>query len=392
MDGLFPARAFTSFGPHTLAPSIQMPPLVRLTARRASALRAKVREHCPRRPGVYGMLNPRHELVYVGKAKSLRSRLLSYFRPRSRDPKAGRILQHVETLVWEYAPSEFAALLRELELIRRWQPRFNVQGQPGRRRPTYVCVGRRPAPYVFLARQPPSGVMAAFGPVPAGWRAREAVRRLNDWYRLRDCPQGQEMVFAEQGELFPIIRAAGCLRFEIGTCSGPCLAATTRSAYAEQIRAVLDFLEGTDRAPMESLDQQMAAASAALEFERAAALLERRELLSWLAERLAHVRRAREAQSFIYPVAGHQGDDRWYVIRQGSAVACLPAPRTATERQAALRVARKALEPGHSHPRALPADQIDSVFLVASWFRRYPEERERVLAPDGLSPCARATG
>src|SRR5262249_38389065 len=155
-----------------------------------------------------GMVDANDELIYVGKAKCLRARLLSYFRRGSRDAKAGRIVEQARRIAWEVLPSEFAALLRELELIRRWQPRCNVQGRPGRRRYVYVCLGRRPAPYLFLAAHPPGTAMAAFGPVPAGRRAREAVRRLNDWFRLRDCPQAQEMVFAEEVELFPIARPA----------------------------------------------------------------------------------------------------------------------------------------------------------------------------------------
>jgi excinuclease ABC subunit C len=126
-------------------------------------------------------------LVYVGKAKHLRGRLFSYFRPRSRDPKAGRIVRIARTIVWEYQPSEFAALLRELELIQRWQPRLNIHGQPLRRLRTYICLGRKPAPYAFLARRPPAGALASFGPVPAGRKAREAVRWINDWFGLRDC-------------------------------------------------------------------------------------------------------------------------------------------------------------------------------------------------------------
>src|SRR5262249_53699103 len=162
------------------------------------------------------MVDARGELIYVGKAKCLRSRLLSYFRPHSRDPKAGKIVAQTRQLAWEPAASEFAALLRELELIRRWQPRWNVAGQPKRLRRGSVCVGRRPAPYVFLARQPPATAQSCSGPVPLGETAREAVRRLNDLYRLRDCPQAQTMSFRDQGELFPEERSAGCLRYEIG--------------------------------------------------------------------------------------------------------------------------------------------------------------------------------
>src|SRR5262249_40548690 len=142
---------------------------------KAGRLRSQVRLLAPRKPGVYGMLDAHQELLYVGKAKNLRARLLSYFRPRSRAPKAGKIVAQTTCLLWEGGPDEFASLLRELELIRRWRPRFNVQGQPLRRRLTFVCVGRQPAPYVFLTPNPPRTATAAFGPVPAGHRAAEAA-------------------------------------------------------------------------------------------------------------------------------------------------------------------------------------------------------------------------
>src|SRR5437588_1312218 len=215
MSQRFCPEGFLRFGPNPLHLSKESPELVRVSGKRSQTLRKLIRKECPRRPGVYGMLSDRDELIYVGKAKCLRSRLLSYFRAKSRDPKAGHILRHTRAIVWEQASSEFAALLRELELIRRWRPRFNVQGQPGRRRPTYVCVGRKPAPYLFLARFPPKEISACFGPIPSSWRAREAVRRLNDLFQLRDWPQSQSLSFSEQSELVPVARAAGCLRYEI---------------------------------------------------------------------------------------------------------------------------------------------------------------------------------
>ena len=175
MNGLFSRLAFTGFGPLAFSP-LAAPALTVVNARRPARLRDKVRTGGPRRPGVYGMVDAAGELIYVGKAKCLRSRLLSYFRPNSRDPKAGRTLEHTLTIVWEPAPSEFAALLRELELIRRWQPRCNVHGQPRRYRRTYLCVGRPPAPYVFLAARPPATAKFAFGPVPGGETARTAAR------------------------------------------------------------------------------------------------------------------------------------------------------------------------------------------------------------------------
>src|SRR6266851_3368549 len=117
MESLFPFRGLWSFGPNHLDLAEDTPILVRICATRRLGLRTQVRQQCPRRPGVYGMVSRKGEVIYVGKAKCLRARLLSYFRTKSRDPKAGRILAHTKYLVWEYAPSEFAALLRELELI-----------------------------------------------------------------------------------------------------------------------------------------------------------------------------------------------------------------------------------------------------------------------------------
>src|SRR5437879_6200850 len=128
---LFPAEPFEGFGPSRFRPAEEAVVGQRLTGKRASRLGRGVREHAPKQPGVYGMLDDRGRVVYIGKAKNLRSRLLSYFRVNSRDPKAGRIIQHTRVLVWEQASDEFAALLRELELIQRFRPRFNVLGQPG---------------------------------------------------------------------------------------------------------------------------------------------------------------------------------------------------------------------------------------------------------------------
>jgi excinuclease ABC subunit C len=379
--GLFAREAFTGFGPPSLSLDGAVPSLHVLESRRASRLRHKVRIECPRRPGVYGMVDAAGELIYVGKAKCLRSRLLSYFRHRSRDPKAGHILRETRALAWEPGVSEFGALLRELELIRRWQPRFNVQGQPKRRRRVYVCVGRRPAPHAFLARRPPSTASAAFGPVPAGWTAREAVRRLNDWYRLRDCPQAQEMVFADQGELFPVLRAAGCIRHEIGNCLGPCAAACSRADYRMNVQAALAFLEGRDESPLEMLEREMAEASAALAFERAAALRDKREALHWLTEHLRRVRNACQ-HSFVYPVQSHDGGELWYFVRRGIVCSVLPAPGDEAGRRRTADVLEAVYQRGGKVPGPPGPGEIDGVLLVAAWFRKHAAERQRLLTPE----------
>jgi excinuclease ABC subunit C len=324
------------------------------------------------------MVDARGELIYVGKAKCLRARLLSYFRPNSRDARAGRIVGEARRLAWEPAASEFAALLRELELIRRWRPRCNVAGQPRRLRRGYVCVGRRPAPYVYLTARPAATAAACFGPVPLGATAREAARRLNDLYRLRDCPQAQQMAFADQRRLFPEERAAGCLRHEIGACLGPCAALCTRGEYEEQTRAALRFLEGADEGPLAALERAMAEASAALAFERAAALRDRLRALQWLSRCLERLRQA-VRHSFVYPVGGTDGSEMWYLIHRGRALAATPAPRGPQERQAARAALAAVYQRPTVPPGPLGVEEVDGVLLVDGWLRRRPEERARAL-------------
>jgi excinuclease ABC subunit C len=335
VSGLFPDRRFAGFGPTRFDAAAAPPALHFVLARGSAALRQRLRHKCPRRPGVYGMVDGRGTLIYVGKAKCLRTRLLTYFRTRTRDPKAGRIIDHSRAIVWEHCPSEFAALLRELELIRRWKPAYNVQGLPGRRQATYICLGRKPATYLFATRQPPADAIAVYGPIFGGVRVGEAVRRLNDLFRLRDCDQSQKMHFKDQGELFPVLRPAGCLRFEIGTCSGPCAGTVSRSTYGRQTRAARAFLDGTDDSAFEDLERQMAAAAAAQAYERAAALRDKLDVLRWLSERLAWLQRARREHTFVYPLASDDGRTLWYLVHRGRVRGAVLAPRDNATRHAA---------------------------------------------------------
>jgi len=136
-----PVERFSGFGPSRLAFGRE-PAMAEVDlAADDSGSRKLIRQHCPEGPGVYGMIDPEGRLIYVGKSKSLRARLVSYFTGGSEDCKARRIVACSQRIVWEPAPHEFTALLRELELIRRFCPRFNVRGRPGRGRRAYVGLG-----------------------------------------------------------------------------------------------------------------------------------------------------------------------------------------------------------------------------------------------------------
>ncbi len=381
-DGLFDAEPFAGFGPSRFRPPGEAPVGHRVRGRSQAKLERGMRAHAPKLPGVYGMLDARGRLIYVGKAKSLRARLLSYFRTNSRDPKAGRILDHTKALLWEAANDEFAALLRELELIRRFRPRFNVVGQPGERRYVYLCLGKSPAAYAYLTRDPTGKEVARYGPLVGRGLADDAVRRLNDWFKLRDCPSTVPLTFADQPELFPDDgRSTKCLRYDIGNCLGPCAGLCTRRDYAANVRAAKAFLDGRDRSLLKELTRRMTAAAAELKFEQAMALRDRLAALTWLDDRLRFLRTARQGGSFVYPLTGPAGGTVWYLIHRGEVQAALREPRC----PATLAAAAEAIERTFAGSDAAPAvtdRTVDSVLLVSGWFRRYAAEKAKLMTKD----------
>jgi len=368
---LFPSTAFAGFGPSRFRPADEAILGRRIKGKR---LLAGVRDHAPRLPGVYGWFDARGKLVYIGKAKNLRARLLSYFRENSRDPKAGKIVERARMLAWEQTGDEFAALLRELELIQRLRPRYNVLGLPGFSRHHYICVGRPPAPFAFATKNPTGKEAGCYGPLTRWPRSEDAVRRLNDWFKLRDCSNSVPMAFSDQAELFPLERAPKCLRFELNTCSGPCVGSCSRAEYGERVRKMKAFLDGRDRSLLRTLEAMMEAASAQFEFEKAAALRDRLNALQWLDDRLTLLRRARTMSAFIYPLAGDDGVDRWYLIHRGQ-VRSVIRPPDSEEGRSTIRATFA--EP---FPDALVGEgAVDSVLLVAAWFRKNAAEKGKLL-------------
>lgn len=379
MRRLFDEGTFHDFGSSRLRPTEWKPVTCRYRGR-TSALRQNVIGEAPKIPGVYGMLDRDGRLIYVGKAKSLRCRLMSYFRPNSRHPKAGRIIEQTRTLIWETAHSEFAALLRELELIRRFLPRFNSQGKPGRARYMYLCLGRGPAPYAYLARRVSGKPIACYGPLTSRAEARDAVRRLNDHFGLRDCAQSQRMNFADQQELFPILRTPGCLRYELGTCLGPCVGGCSTQKYQRQLDKVRAFLEGRDGSALEELEQEMSKAAEALQYERAGALRDKILGLSWLTDRLTWLRQARDEHSFVYRSRGSDARPMWYMIHRGQVREVIREPRTEKQKARVPGLLSDAFRESTEDGPTVPIGEVDSVLLVAAWFRRHPAEREHLMS------------
>ncbi len=226
---------------------------------RVLTMHATVKAELKERPGVYHMISPEGEIIYVGKSKKLRTRLMGYFRAEYPAEKGARILREAAEVKWEYLPSEFEALLEELRLIKRWRPRFNVMMKRDARHHAFIKMSRGSAPKLAVARSAgtdDTGVY--FGPFHGAHQLEDALRELNDVLGLRDCRNDMPMHFSDQVE-FPEVppRTPGCIRFEIGKCLGPCVAATTVAEYRDRFGLARKFLEGTYEAPLASLRAAM---------------------------------------------------------------------------------------------------------------------------------------
>jgi excinuclease ABC subunit C len=349
---------------------------------RIDTMLAQVKDGARDVPGVYRMTSPDGEVIYVGKSKALRTRLLSYFRAQYPRDKGARILREAAALDWEPLPSEFAALLRELRLIKQLRPRYNVAMKRDARHHAFVRVSRGPAPRFHVVRAAGTDETGTYyGPFRGATQLEEALRELNDVLGLRDCRLDQPMFFADQPDLLPLpSRTPGCIRHEIGKCLGPCVAAVREDEYLGRFRAAREFLEGAHESPLAPLRAQMEASSDALDFERAAVMRDRIRRLESLREQFARLRFALESLSFVYTVPGVNGDDRAYLVRRGRVRGEFAAPRSVAERRALDARVREILGPVDRTPRTVPGHEVDEVLLVASWFRARPAELERTTA------------
>ncbi len=374
---------FRGFGPSTFWPFRRHPQTLDVSPDYAD-VRRSMRDECPRRPGVYGMIDARQQLIYVGMSTVLPKRLVTYFQSGSDERKEYRIAAHTKRLAWEVIGHGLAAELRELELIRRHQPRFNVRGRRARRALGYMFLSREDAPRVRVARQVPRGVRHSWGPLVVTWRIREAVEAVNRYFKLRDCRADVPMHFAEQKNLFSCEYRIECVRGETGSCLGPCGGQCTRSQYMAQVRAARAFLDGDDLAPLTQLEAELKTAVLHQQFERAAGLRDRLTALSFLTERLAILREPPMPGQFIYPAtAGRR--PVWFLVAANRVVAALPAPADATHATNTLQHLRSIY-----NPESLAAVETDRLAtqILAGWFRSHPMEWSVLLAPkEAIEMC-----
>lgn len=252
---------------------------------------------CTQAPGVYQMLDAEGTVIYVGKAKSLRKRIASYFRTAGeRSPKTRAMVAQIAAIRVAATETEAEALLLEANLIKRHRPRYNILLRDDKSFP-YIFVSNHEYPRLGFHRGARKKGVRYFGPYPSAVAVRDTLNLLQKLFLVRQC---EDSMFAH--------RSRPCLQYQIGRCTAPCVGYIEPEEYAADIDATVRFLQGRSDQVIGDLVQRMENAAADLRFEHAARLR----------DQIANLRQISEQQY----VAGGEGDaDVFALAREGGTAA-----------------------------------------------------------------------
>ena len=238
----------------------------------------------PDTPGSYQFKDADGRVIYVGKAKSLRSRLSNYFQnPRNLHSRTRQMVDVAETVEWMQVGNEVEALMLEYTLIQRHKPRFNVRYMDDKSYP-FLCVTTIDDwPRAMVMRGKRKKGNRYFGPYGQAYAIRDTLDLLLRTFPIRTCTDNKFRHHERLGK--------PCLLFHIEKCAGPCVGEIERDAYAQLVAELVRFLEGDTDEVVAALELQMARAAEDLEFELAA----------HLRDRLSAVQKAIEKQQMVFP-------------------------------------------------------------------------------------------
>src|SRR5215216_2826323 len=237
----------------------------------------------PESPGVYKFRDPKGRVIYVGKAKSLRQRLNSYFADLANlHPRTRQMVTTAAQVQWTVVGTEVEALQLEYNWIKEFDPRFNVRYRDDKTYPVLAVTVGEEFPRLHVYRGPRRKGVRYFGPYAHAWAIRETLDLLLRVFPARTCSAG---VFKRHGQI-----GRPCLLGYIDKCSAPCVGRVTADEHRAIVDDFCDFLAGRTDTMLRRLEREMSAASDELEFERAARLR----------DDLGALRRAMEKQAVVF--------------------------------------------------------------------------------------------
>ncbi|MGH1353862.1 MAG: excinuclease ABC subunit UvrC [Thalassovita sp.] len=258
-------------------------------------------------PGVYRMLDAQARVLYVGKARNLRARVSNYARPSGHSGRITRMIRETSSMMFLTTKTETEALLLEQNLIKQLKPRYNVLLRDDKSFPNILVTTGHDYPQIKKHRGAKKEKGAYYGPFASAGAVNRTLSQLQKVFLLRNCPDSQFET-----------RTRPCLQYQIKRCSGPCVDKISPADYATSVKDAQRFLSGRSTEIQEALAAQMADASEAMEFERAAALRDRiRALTQVQTAQGINPRTVSEADIIALHLEGGQACVQVFFIRAG---------------------------------------------------------------------------
>ncbi len=236
----------------------------------------------PQKPGVYQFVDSSGSVIYVGKAKNLKKRVTSYFSRSRQSGKTEVMLRKAHDIRHIVVENESDALLLENNLIKKYQPRYNILLKDDKTFP-WICIKNEPFPRVFSTRKIIRDGSLYFGPYTSGVMLKTLLTLIRQLYKLRNCSFNLTKANIKAGK-FKV-----CLEYHIGNCKGPCEGLQTEHDYSENIEQIKNILKGNLLTVIEYLRSLMAGYSFDLRFEEAQLIKEKIEILTKFRSRSAVV-------------------------------------------------------------------------------------------------------
>ena len=223
-------------------------------------------KNVPDKPGVYIYYDQNRTIIYIGKAKSLKNRVRSYFRGSSQDPKTQVLVSKIADMEWIITDSEVEALLLENNLIKQHAPRYNIMLKDDKTYP-YICISNEPFPRVFSTRNIIQDGSRYYGPYTDQGHVKRLIKAIYKIFPVRTCRRKIDDGGNPNDE--------PCLQYHLGNCKAPCIGKISKADYQKTIEEIIRFLNGNTRPVISRLTEEMEQASQQMAFENAARIRDR---------------------------------------------------------------------------------------------------------------------
>ena len=261
------------------------------------------------KPGVYVMRDKDGNVIYVGKAKNLKNRVSQYFRSSPKPSKVQAMVDNIDSFDYFITISEMDALALESNLIKKYQPFYNILLKDGKQFPYIKIDTKQPFPKLEIVRKVKKDGAKYFGPYFAGIDAREILKTINTAFKIRTCNNKITENSMAKRE---------CLNYSLGLCSAPCTKKITKEEYGKEIERVINFLNGNDEEIEEILRKKMQIASENENFENAIIIRDRLKMIDKLKQRIvANIPKDVSKDVFAYYTNGLSGVITNMVVRGG---------------------------------------------------------------------------